>query len=97
LNGVHGLVRAVAAPGVDHGAFRQDAPFDLVVANILAEPLCRLAPRLAPLLARGGVLVLSGLLPHQRERVVAAYGLHGLRLNEARLFDGWAVLTLCRP
>jgi ribosomal protein L11 methyltransferase len=49
LNGVGSLVRCVQAEGVD-AAIRRRAPFDLVVANILAEPLMRLAPRVAPLI-----------------------------------------------
>src|SRR5688500_6514954 len=97
LNRVGHLVRAETAVGVRHPAIRGRAPFDLVVANILAEPLVRLAPQLAPLIARGGTLVLSGLLPHQRERVVAAYGGQGIRLRGARIFAGWAVVVLQRP
>jgi len=97
LNRVGHLVRAETAAGVRHPAIRGRAPFDLVVANILAEPLVRLAPQLAPLIARGGTLVLSGLLPHQRERVAAAYGGQGIRLRSARIFAGWAVLVLQRP
>jgi ribosomal protein L11 methyltransferase len=96
LNGVRTLADVVAAPDVRHAAIRHGAPYDLVVANILAEPLCRLAPRLAPLIARGGALVLSGLLPHQRERVVAAYGVQRISLRKALTFDGWSVLVLAR-
>ena len=87
----------VVADGVDSPLVAARAPFDLIVANILAEPLVRLAPQLAPDLAPGGTLVLSGLLPHQRERVVAAYGAQGVRLETARIFDGWSVLVLTRP
>jgi ribosomal protein L11 methyltransferase len=97
LNNAAHLVRTVTAPGVKHPAIRVRAPFDLIVANILAEPLVRLAPRLSPLLAPRGTLVLSGLLPHQRERVVAAYGAQGAKLETARTFDGWSVLVLTRP
>jgi ribosomal protein L11 methyltransferase len=94
LNHVADLVEAVTAAGVEHARIQSGAPYDLTVANILAEPLMRLASRLAPLIAAGGTLVLSGLLPHQRERVVAAYRLHGMRLERANLFDGWAVLVM---
>lgn len=96
-NGVAGLLRLATAPGVEARLIRSHAPFDLVAANILAEPLAQLAPRIAPLVARRGMLVLSGLLPHQRERVVAAYGAQGMRLSAARNFDGWAVLVLRKP
>jgi len=95
-NGTAHLVRSVVAQGVDHAVIRNAAPFDLVVANILAEPLCRLAPKLSALMARGGVIVLSGLLPEQRGRVVAAYRMQGLKLSEARTFDGWSVLMMRR-
>jgi ribosomal protein L11 methyltransferase len=94
LNGVGRLLQCVHAEGVDHAAIRRAAPYDLVVANILAEPLVRLAPRLAPLISTGGTLVLSGLLRHQRERVVAAYRGQGLTLREAWSFEGWSVLVL---
>ncbi len=93
-NGVAALVRFAVAAGVEARIVRERAPFDLVAANILAEPLCQLAPRLAPLVASRGTLVLSGLLPHQRERVAAAYRAQGVRLAAARIFDGWSVLVL---
>jgi ribosomal protein L11 methyltransferase len=93
-NGVGGLVRIVTATGVRHPAMRARAPFDLVVANILAEPLVRLAPELAPLIARNGILILSGLLPQQRGRVTAAYAAQRVRLVSAQIFNGWSVLVL---
>jgi ribosomal protein L11 methyltransferase len=97
LNDVAARVRTVAAAGVSHAVLRAAAPFDLVVANILAEPLMRLAPHVTRLLAPGGVLVLSGLLPHQRARVAAAYAVEGVPLVDARTVDGWSVLVLRRP
>lgn len=97
LNKVGQLVQTEVANGVNHPAIRARAPFDLIVANILAEPLIRLAPKVASILAAGGTLVLSGLLPHQRPRVVAAYGAQNIRLTRARIVDGWSVLVLRRP
>ena len=96
-NTVGNRVRVVTAAGMDHAETRARAPYDLIVANILAGPLVRLAPQIAPALARNGTLVLSGLLPHQIGRVVAAYGAQGVRLGRAEQHDGWAVLELCRP
>ncbi len=96
-NGVAGLLRLAVAPGVEARLIRDHAPFDLVAANILAEPLCQLAPRLAPFIAKGGTLVLSGLLLHQRERVAAAYRAQGLRLTKAHIFGGWSVLAFNKP
>lgn len=94
LNGVGPLVRFITAAGVDHATIRRAAPFDLVVANILAEPLCELAPQLPAIIARNGFLVLSGLLAHQRERIVASYVAQGFALESARRFDGWLVIML---
>jgi len=97
LNHVGPLVRAVTTKNLSHASIRSVAPFDLIVANILAEPLQRIAPRLTPVLSQGGTLVLSGLLPQQRERVVFAYARHGLKLSSVRTVDGWVVLVLRRP
>jgi ribosomal protein L11 methyltransferase len=97
LNRVASLVRAVTADGLGHPAIAARAPFDLIVANILAGPLIRMAPRLAPALARGGVLVLSGLLTSQRSRVAAAYAAAGVPLRRAERFGDWMVLVLQRP
>ena len=96
INRVGRLVDVIVADGVRHKAVRGAAPFDFVVANILAEPLRRLAPRLAPLIAPCGVLVLSGLLPQQRDRVAAAYRAQGLRLVNSCIVDGWSVVTMAR-
>lgn len=97
LNGVAHQVHAAVADGLAHPVVRARAPFDLIVANILAQPLMRLAPALAHALAPGGDLVLSGLLRHQRERVVAAYAAQGIFLVRAQLFENWGVLHLRRP
>ncbi len=65
-------------------------PADLVVANILAGPLCTLAPVLTTLLKPGATLLLSGILLEQVEQVRAAYG---LPLEIAREQEGWVTLA----
>jgi ribosomal protein L11 methyltransferase len=72
------------------------APFDIVVANILAKPLLKLAQRLRELTARGGVLILSGLLSGQAREILARYSATGFRLMQRRDLEGWATLTLKR-
>jgi ribosomal protein L11 methyltransferase len=96
LNGVGQNVRVVTAAGIDHPTTRAAAPFDLVVANVLAEPLCLMAPQLSRLIVRGGTMLLSGLLRQQQERVTAAYVAQGFRVETTRAFDGWIVLVLRR-
>jgi ribosomal protein L11 methyltransferase len=70
-------------------------PFDLVVANILAPTLIALAPALADR-ARGGLLVLSGLLEEQRGAVVAAFSEANPDVEVASEVDleGWLRLAL---
>ena len=71
-------------------------PYDLVLANILAEPLRRMMPRLAPLLAPRGRLVLSGLLFDQEMGVRSAARRNGLRF-ESRIQKGeWPTLIMRR-
>jgi ribosomal protein L11 methyltransferase len=69
------------------------APFDLIVANILAGPLIELAPDFAQALAPGGTVVLAGLLDTQADVVVAAYEQLGLSLRD-RGSGEWPVLAL---
>lgn len=89
-----GEVQLIAAPGVDHALIQGLAPYDLVIANILAGPLIELAAGLAAQVAEGGSLVLAGLLTTQADRVAAAYRRQGLYLA-ARIDHGdWPTLHL---
>jgi len=96
LNGVSGRVRAVVAPRPDKNLFQVSGPYDLIVANILAEPLVGLAPQVRRHLAANGSLILSGLLPDQAARVVAAYRGLGLPLEQKFVRDGWLTLIFRR-
>ena len=89
-------VAPLTAAGMDHPALRSGRGFDLVTANILAGPLKRLAPVLAPRVASGGYLVLSGLLAAQESKVLAAYRQRGLVLIERRILGQWPTLLLRR-
>jgi ribosomal protein L11 methyltransferase len=95
-NGVGAAVRAVAAGGLRATPIRRRAPFDLVVANILAPPLIAMAGEVARVVAPGGRLVLSGFGPAQGRAVLAAYRSHGLRLGRRIVEDGWLTLILAR-
>lgn len=97
LNHVLNCVTVVLADGVDKREFHREAPYDLVVANILAEPLVALAPKISRCLAPGGTLILSGLLPNQRARVVSAYRGQGLPLLRPQIHSGWLTLAFRCP
>jgi ribosomal protein L11 methyltransferase len=66
--------------------------FDVVVANILANPLIALAPLIAACVRRGGRLALSGILESQSDAVVIAYS-RWFTLAASRRADGWALMT----
>jgi ribosomal protein L11 methyltransferase len=77
----------------------QPGPFDLILANILANTLCELAPAIAAQLSPGGVVLLSGILTPQETEVRAAYVAAGLRpLPGGDRRDGeWSLLVMERP
>lgn len=96
-NGEASLVRAVVADGLASPALAARAPYDLILANILAEPLTRLAPDIVRSLVRGGTLVLSGLLHYQENLVLGFYRPHGLVLRHVRRDGPWSALILTKP
>ena len=67
--------------------------FDIVVANILCNPLKVLAPALTDRVATGGTLVLSGLLSHQAEEIKACYAKLGVELTLWKEDNGWICLS----
>ncbi len=90
-----GQVALCAASGTDHEMIQRRAPYDLVIANILAGPLIELAPALADILAEGGTLILAGLLDKQVQAVGRAYARQGLRLV-ASTGGEWPCLRLVK-
>lgn len=96
LNHVKALVGTVTAWGFHHPIFAARGPFDLIVANILARPLMRLAPEMARHIALGGSIVLSGILDRQRDAVISAYV--GQRFRHVRTLhrEGWVTIHLKR-
>jgi len=94
LNGVGNLLETVHATGFSAPPFATHGPFDLVLANILANPLRQLATPMAKHLAPAALVVLSGLLPHQARSVIAAYRGRGLVLERHIEIEGWSSLLL---
>lgn len=93
LNGVGRFVRPLTATGLNHVTIEAAAPYDLIVANILAGPLVMLAPAIKRHLAPGGTVILSGLLIEQERRVAAAYRGQGLRFVAAVPLVEWSTLV----
>ena len=94
-NGVAPLVRAVTANGLTNPILANAAPYDLLIANILAGPLTQLAPSILRSLAPGAVLLLSGLLRNQEKLVISFY--RSLRYVGVRRAGPWSALVLEKP
>lgn len=94
LNGAN--ARFVHASGLNDPLVRNDGPYDLVFANILAPPLVALSQDIKLALKPGGIAILSGLLRTQERRVLAAYMSKGFRLVRRIHRDAWATLVLRR-
>jgi ribosomal protein L11 methyltransferase len=94
LGRARGRLELAVAAGLDHRRLKARAPYDLIVANILAGPLVELAPAIGAALAPGGRLILAGLLDRQAERVAAAYRRQGLRLADTVRRGEWPTLVL---
>ncbi|HTH26968.1 MAG TPA: 50S ribosomal protein L11 methyltransferase [Sphingobium sp.] len=89
-----GAITLAVAAGTDHPEITARAPYDLIVANILAGPLIALAPALCSQIADGGSLVLAGLLDSQSDAVIAAYRRAGMRLAARIDRSEWPTLHL---
>ena len=90
------LVRTRVANGLGDRYLVAKGPYDLIMANILARPLIRLAPAMTRQLGRDGVIVLAGLLASQERMVLAAYRLQGLLLVRRLVLGAWCTLVLAR-
>jgi ribosomal protein L11 methyltransferase len=95
-NGADGRIAFACAGGLAHPWLRHAAPFDLVIANILAGPLRTLAADVGKAVRRGGIVILSGLLEPEAPAVVAAYIAQRFALAEHRRIAGWSTLTLLK-
>lgn len=96
LNGASRRIALFAGDGLAHAEVRSRAPYNLLIANILAKPLVRLAPSISHAVATGGTLVLSGILIPQAPEVIAAYRTQDFALNRHERLTGWSTLTFER-
>ncbi|HEY0422283.1 MAG TPA: 50S ribosomal protein L11 methyltransferase [Rhodopila sp.] len=94
LNVAGHLVQTITATGFSAPQFAAHGPFDLVLANILANPLRQLATPMARHLAPSALVILSGLLTPQVPAVIAAYRARGLVPLRHQRIEGWSSLLL---
>lgn len=87
-------VDLIVADGALDDAITAAAPYDLIVANVLAGPLVSMAPELAAIATPGATIVLAGLLETQRDQVVEAYAACGCTLLQTDRRGDWTILKL---
>jgi ribosomal protein L11 methyltransferase len=93
LNGCP-TIEFLTAGGTDHKTIQDAAPYDMVLANILMEPLINLAADIKAVTRPGGTVILSGLLTTQEDPVIAAYLAQGLELQSTLRREEWSTLIL---
>ena len=93
-NGTGPFAQVIRATGFSAPDFTRRGPFDLVLANILANPLRQLAGPMSKHLAPSAEVILSGLLNHQAGAVIAAYRARGLIPARHLKIEGWSSLLL---
>jgi ribosomal protein L11 methyltransferase len=96
INRAAPMIMFARAAGTGAPVIASAAPYDLIFANILLAPLTRLAVPLRKLMARGALIVLSGLLPAHANAALAIYRAQGLILERRIQREGWATLVLRR-
>ena len=96
-NGMADRITAIHSDGFRHADVKVHAPFDLIVMNILADPLLMLAADAAASLASGGVCIISGLLLWQEAQIREAYEGLGLELAERLSMSDWVCLLWQKP
>lgn len=92
-NAIEGI-ELVVADGALSDAIMARAPYDLLIANILAGPLVSMAPEIASIAAPRATILLAGLLDTQRDTVIAAFGACGCTLDALDRRGDWAILRL---
>lgn len=93
-NGLKKGIRFYAGNGYKIHEVGKAGKYDVIVSNILARPLMKIAKDLRKNLKKGGVCILSGITPRQQRMVLAAHLPHGLKQRKRILRDGWAALVL---
>ncbi len=96
-NNLNGKVVCVEAAGFGHTKLAERAPFDLVFANILKQPLIDLSPDMSRSLQPGGYAILSGILVRQADEVIEVYESNGVNLVRRDTIGEWVTLTLRKP
>lgn len=94
FNQVGNLIDCKTVNGFNSPVFAEKGPFGLIIANILARPLMRMAPDITKNLKPGGTVILSGILSEQRLKVLSAFNREGLGHQQTIWRNGWVTIVL---
>jgi len=94
LSVMHGRLSFAEACGLKDRAIYKTQSFDLIVANIMADPLLKMSVDISSSLSIGGSVILSGILNEQAASIIACYKSHGLYLERRDRLEGWTTLTM---
>jgi len=93
-NKVGDMVTARAGNGFRTAGVRANAPYDLILANILARPLIKMAPACAGNLRQGGRVIISGFLDRHADWVIGHYKKLDMKLEKEYILSGWVTAVL---
>ncbi len=96
LNSLRNRILVLQANGLKHPEIQNTEPYHLILANILAGPLKRMAGDISKHLKPGGVAILSGILDSQSSQLEARYRLQGLTLETRICLEGWTTLIMTK-
>ncbi|MCJ8324558.1 MAG: 50S ribosomal protein L11 methyltransferase [Rhizobiales bacterium] len=92
INNVSNLIKTITAKGFNHAELHKNAPYDLIIANILAKPLTTMAVDIRQHISMDGTLILSGLLGTQANWVSSYFKAQGFVEVDRNIIDQWATL-----
>ncbi len=95
-NGVAAQITAAYSDGYGSQTVQKNAPYDVILANILARPLIAMAADMAAHLKIGGYAVISGFIEEQTAWVIGEHEKHGLALQKIYAEDNWRAALLKR-
>lgn len=93
-NGVEKQITAAYSDGYSSDLVQKSAPYDVILANILARPLISMAKDMAHNLKKGGFAVISGFIDNQVEWVLSEHEKYGLKLQKIYEEDNWRAALL---
>ncbi len=93
-NNVQAQIDVALSNGYQSENVKQNAPYDVILANILARPLIEMAPDMANSLKKGGFAVISGFIADQVDWVIGEHEKCGLHCKKIYQEDDWCAALL---